>query len=68
MLVGSAAVVLSFFAVLANLDGMWNESLVQHLVPQMGIISAEVLLVKITIAFVVAVLLAGAILLLNSWL
>jgi ABC-type multidrug transport system fused ATPase/permease subunit len=64
----SLAAVLPFLAVLANPTGLWNQPLVQHWAPRLGIASAEELLLPITIAFAVAALAAGAIRLLNLWL
>jgi ABC-type multidrug transport system fused ATPase/permease subunit len=63
----SLAAVLPFLAVLANPSGLWNQPLVQHWAPRLGIASAEALLLPITIAFAVAALAAGAIRLLNLW-
>ena len=57
----SLAAVLPFLAVLANPEGLWNQSLVQQW-DQLGIASAEELLPPITLAFsVAAALLAGTI-------
>jgi ATP-binding cassette subfamily B protein len=64
----SLAAVLPFLAVLANPEGLWTQPLVQQWAPQLGISSAEALLLPITIAFAVASLTAGAIRLLNLWL
>ncbi|QNI95449.1 ABC transporter type 1/ ATPase component [Synechococcus sp. A15-127] len=64
----SLAAVLPFLAVLANPEGLWNQSLVQQWGPKLGIASAEELLLPITLAFSVASLLAGTIRLLTLWL
>jgi ATP-binding cassette subfamily B protein len=64
----SLAAVLPFLAVLANPTGLWSQPLVQQWAPQLGIASAEALLLPITVAFAVAALAAGAIRLLNLWL
>ena len=64
----SLAAVLPFLAVLANPSGLWSQKLVQQWAPQLGIASAEALLLPITVSFVVASLAAGAIRLLNLWL
>jgi len=64
----SLAVVLPFLAVLANPERLWNLPVVQQWAPRLGIASAEQLLLPITITFVVAVLAAGAIRMLNLWL
>ena len=64
----SLAAVMPFLAVLANPDGLWSQPLIQQWAPRLGILSAQALLLPITIAFAVAALAAGAIRLLNLWL
>ena len=64
----SLAAVLPFLAALANPDEMWNQPLVQHWAPQLGITSAEALPLPITVAFAVAALAAGGLRLTNLWL
>jgi len=64
----SLAAVLPFLAGLANPEGLWNQPVIQQLVPQLGITNADGLLLPITIAFALAALAAGTIRLLNLWL
>jgi ABC-type multidrug transport system fused ATPase/permease subunit len=64
----SLAAVLPFLAVLANPTGLWRQPLVQQWAPRLGIISAQELLLPITLAFALAAIGAGAIRLLTLWL
>jgi len=64
----SLAAVLPFLAVLTNPDTIWTQPLVQQWAPRLGITSAQVLLLSITLAFVLAAIGAGAIRLLTLWL
>ncbi len=64
----SLAAVLPFLAVLANPEGLFNQSLVQQWAPRLGIAGAQELLLPITVVFAVLALAAGVIRLLNLWL
>jgi ATP-binding cassette subfamily B protein len=64
----SLAAVVPFLAVLANPATVWNQQLVQQWAPQLGIASAQALLLPITVAFALAAIGAGAIRLLTLWL
>lgn len=64
----SLAAVLPFLAVLANPEGLWMQPIVQQWAPRLGIVTAEALLLPITIFFALAALVSGAIRLLNLWL
>ena len=64
----SLAAVLPFLAALADPEGLWSQPTVQHWAPQLGIASAEGLLLPITIAFAGTALAAGSIRMLNLWL
>jgi len=64
----SLAAVLPFLAVLANPASLWNQPLVQQWAPQLGITSAQALLLPMTVAFALAAIGAGAIRLLTLWL
>ena len=63
----SLAAVLPFLAVLANPEELWRQPLVQQWAQQLGIASANEMLLPITVAFAVAALAAGAIRMLNLW-
>ncbi len=64
----SLAAVLPFLAVLTNPSTLWNQPIVQHWAPHLGISSARELLLPITLSFAGAAIGAGAIRLLTLWL
>ena len=64
----SLAAVLPFLAVLSNPGSLWSQPLVQQWSPVLGISSINDLLLPITLVFVAASIVAGAIRLLSLWL
>jgi len=64
----SLAAVLPFLAILANPAGLWSLPIVQNISVRIGITRSEDLLLPITLAFAIAVVVAGAIRLFNLWL
>jgi len=73
MLASSMAEVVSltsivpFLAVLTNSDALWNQPLVQHLAPYLGITHAYELLIPITLGFAAAAVGSAALRLLTLW-
>lgn len=64
----SLGAVLPFLVMLTDLDGLWEQPMVQALVKRFGLTEASDLLLPITLAFVAAVVSAALIRLENLWL